>query len=95
MTSPYGRYLENEQSYAMLTQVMRITAALEVVSNVLFYFGQLRPGGSNWISIPRDGSRGTLRHMERLLSPRSTKESVDLLSGTAISSTETLERGWA
>lgn len=59
MTFPYDRYLENGHPYAMLTEVMRIIAGLEVVSSVLFYFGQLRPGDSNWIFTPRDGSRGT------------------------------------
>ena len=69
-----------------------MTAGLEVVSSILFYFGQLRPGDSDWILTPRDGSQGTLRHMKRLLSTMLMKESVDSLFKMANSFTETLEK---
>ena len=50
--TPYVRFVENNWPHAMLREVMRMTAGLEVVCSELFYFGQLKPGTSTGLDHP-------------------------------------------
>ena len=72
--SLYIRFLENNWSYFMLEEVLRMTAGLEVISSELFYGGQLKPGpATSLFNATRCISR-IWQHQILLRYPSLTKE---------------------
>lgn len=66
LLSPFVRFISNGWPYSMLTEVMRMTAGLEIICSELFYEGQLEPGKHTSLD---DASRAMSRiWQEKILS---------------------------